>query len=84
MGLARDVADAHKHFELDRSSRQLTNATQTSAGTLGWGKGGFGEGVYGGAEQLVVTLDDGSKRPLLAIMNNVMEMWEDLLQSWNL
>jgi hypothetical protein len=31
---------------------------------MGWGEGGWGEGVFGGGPQLVVDLDDGTKRPL--------------------
>lgn len=82
--LVRDVADAHKHFHLDRPSRRVTRSDQTTVGAIAYGKGAFGEGVYGGGPQLVVTLDDGSKRPLTAIMKNVMEMWERLLERWNL
>ena len=83
-GLIRDVADAHKHFELDRPSRRLTRSDQTGPGTMGFGEGGFGEGVFGGGPQLVVTLDDGTKRPLTAIMKNVVTMWEQLLACWSL
>ena len=77
-GLVRDVADGHKHVELTRPSR-VTRSDQTQTGSLAWGQGGFGEGVYGGGPQLVITLDDGSKRALSAVMKNVMEMWKQLL-----
>jgi hypothetical protein len=83
-GLVRDVADAHKHFELDRANRRVTSSAQTGRGQIGVGEGGFGEGKFGGGAQLVVTLDDGTKRPLSAIMKNVIEMWERLLGRWNL
>lgn len=83
-GLLRDVAEAHKHVELNRSSRRLTRSDQTAKGGMGYGQGGYGEGVYGGGPQLVVTLDDGSKRALSAIMKNVVEMWERLLARWSL
>ena len=43
-----------------------------------------GEGIYGGPKQLVVTLDDGTKRPLNAIMKNVMAMWERVLAEMSL
>lgn len=79
--LARDIADAHKHFELDRISRRITRSTQTDISQLGWGEGRYGEGTFGGSSQLVVTLDDGTKRPLTAIMKNVITMWERLLES---
>ncbi len=77
--LVWDVADGHKHVELDREPRQVTRKDQTGVGTLGQGEAKYGEGVYGGAKQLVVTLDDGTKRPLSAIMKNVMAMWERIL-----
>lgn len=83
-GLVRDIADAHKHVVLDRRSRRVTRAAQTSPGATGWGQGRWGEGVFGGGPQLVVTLDNGSKRPLTAIMGNVMEIWERLLSGWGL
>jgi hypothetical protein len=83
-GLVRDVADAHKHFELDRPNRRLTRADQTARGGMGWGEGGYGEGVFGGGPQLVVKLDDGTKRALSAIMQNVIEMWQRLLTGWSL
>lgn len=82
--LVRDVADAHKHFNLDRPSRRVTRADQTGTGRTGYGEGGFGEGVYGGGPQLVVSLDDGGKRPLSAVMKNVMEMWERLIAGWGI
>ena len=46
---------------------------------MGWGEGAFGEGVYGGGDQMVIRLDNGSKRALSAVMLNVMAMWEDTL-----
>ncbi len=53
-------------------------------GTLGYGESRYGEGVYGGARQLLVTLDNGTRRPLSAIMTNVMAMWERILAEMSL
>jgi hypothetical protein len=78
--LARDVAEAHKHAELTRTPRLVTRYDQTAA--PGWGRGSYGKGPYGG--QLVVTLDDGTDRPLTEIMKNVIDMWERLLERWML
>ena len=83
-GLVRDVADAHKHVELDRPTRRVTRADQTTKGGMGWGEGELGEGVFGGGPQLVVKLDNNSKRALSAIMQNVIEMWQRLLTAWSL
>lgn len=82
--LVNDVADAHKHFTLGRSSRQITRSDQTSPGSLGWDVARWGEGLWGSPEQLVVQLDDGSRRPLEGIMGNVIAMWEALLADWGL
>ncbi len=82
--LVWDVADGHKHVELDREPRQVTRKDQVGVGTLGYGEARYGEGVYGGAKQLVVTLNDGTKRPLSAIMENVMAMWERILAELSL
>jgi hypothetical protein len=43
----------------------------------------FDETIFDG-EQIVVHLDDGSKRALTVIMLNVMEMWEKALKQMNL
>ncbi len=82
--LVRDVADAHKHLQLDRPSRILTRSDQTGPGHMRFGEGRYGQGVYGGGPQLVVTLDDGSRRPLNSVLKNVIAMWERLLTRWSL
>ncbi len=83
-GLVWDIHDGHKHMTLDRKPRQVTTADQTGISTMGYGQGGYGEGLYGGGPQMVVTLDDGSKRALSAVAKNVMSMWEKLLTDMGL
>jgi hypothetical protein len=78
--LVWDIADAHKHVEPDRPSRAVTHDTQTSPGRLGYGEGLYGEGIYGGAEQLVVRLDDGTRRALLGVIGRVLQMWEHIVR----
>jgi hypothetical protein len=75
--LVRDVADAHKHVQLDRGSRQVTRHDQTAAEPTRWNEVRWNEAPWNG--QLVVTLDDGTRRPLRDIMRNVIAMWERLL-----
>jgi hypothetical protein len=77
--LIRDVADAHKHVKLDRKDRHLTSAGQTVAGNMGWGEAEFGYGTFGGAEELVVTLDSGQKRHFSALVDATFELWTRLL-----
>ncbi len=83
-GLVRDVAEAHKHVELDRAPRQVTRSEQTTVGGMGYGEGGWSEGTYGGGPQLVITLDNGRKRALSAVLKDVIEMWARLLAGWGL
>ena len=73
-----DVADSHKHFELDRGKRDVTSAFQTTVGSLGYGQGRWGEGVWGGGPQIVVSIGEKSKRALSAPMKNVVAMWRRL------
>jgi hypothetical protein len=70
--LVRDVADTHRHVEITRASRQVTRYDQTADKPTRWGAA-WGS-AWGG--ELVVTLDDGTSRPLADIMENVIAMWE--------
>lgn len=71
--LVRDIAKAQKHVRLERGTPLLSTAVQVSAGTMGWGEGGYGEGPYGGGIQVVVTLDDSSRRSVEAIATSALE-----------
>lgn len=82
--LVQDIANAHKHFELTNSSPRVRRSDQTAPGSLGWDVARWGEGRWCSPEQLVVQLDDGSKRPLEGIMGNVIAMWEALLDEWDI
>ena len=81
----RDIADAHKHIELSRSSRNVTHNSQTKRLYRGiwpkgmWAKGIWAKGVWFEKEELVVTLDSGEQIPLSRILPQVIEMWERLL-----
>jgi hypothetical protein len=83
-GLVWDIHDGLKHVKLSRRGREVTNATQTEIGQMGYGEGYFGEGLYGEGDQLVITLDNGSKRTLLGAMHNVMTMWRGILADMGL
>ncbi len=83
-GLLRDIADGTKHFRLDRASRKISSAEQTGPDALIWDKTGdkFEDAAYTFEESgdlLVATLDTGEQRSLISIVNNVMSMWERLL-----
>jgi hypothetical protein len=76
--LVRDVAEAHKHVKLERKSRLITRYDQTAVKDTVFEEGVFEEGIFEG--EILVTLDDGSTRPLAEILGNVMTMWGRLLE----
>jgi hypothetical protein len=80
-GLVWDGHDGHKHFKLDRSNREIRSATQTGVSRMGYREGDLGESAYGGADQIVIDLDNGSKRTIAGVMQAVMAMWENQLAS---
>lgn len=79
LALIRDVAEAHKHFKLDRSHREVTNATQTTVGQMGWDEAEWDVGKWDSPPELVVTLDNGEKRHFSAIVDETVKLWESLL-----
>lgn len=79
--LIRDVADAHKHFQLSRSDRRLTDASQATVTSMGYGEAEFGVGRWGSPPEIVVTYDDGSRHHFSAAVAKTMDMWKTLLTS---
>lgn len=79
MDLLHDLQDAIKHVELDPTRRprpaQVTTDRATVAMQTGYGQLGYGEGKYGGVEQLVVTLVGGRQRALSSIFQNAIDTW---------
>jgi hypothetical protein len=73
--LLRDVADAFKHHRPDRSSATVLVSTDVVPIGSGWGQMRWGEGKYGGAEQVVITTKDGDKRALSSVLQNVFDAW---------
>src|SRR5215470_6698874 len=55
VGLLRDVADAFKHHRPDRSSAAVHVSTDVIPVGSGYGEMRYGEGKFGGAEQVVIT-----------------------------
>jgi len=74
--LVRDVAEAFKHVELGRPSRQVTFAEQARYEPTVWGAFSWGLSDWGG--QIVVECDDGNKRDLRFVLQNVVELWDRL------
>ncbi|WP_050422914.1 hypothetical protein [Bradyrhizobium tropiciagri] len=77
--LLRDVADAFKHRKLDRRNATVDGADAIVMTGTGWGKLRYGEGKWGGVEQVIVERKDGSQRALSSVMQNVFDAWLTLL-----
>ncbi|OYU69321.1 MAG: hypothetical protein CFE28_04460 [Alphaproteobacteria bacterium PA2] len=77
LDLLDDIENALKHIELNprKDPRRVVSEKAVLASETGYGGGEFCEGVYDGAEQMIVTLTDGTKRPLSAILQNCLDAW---------
>lgn len=77
MNLLHDIQDAMKHVKLQprKTPRQVTSDKATVSLATGYGQLPFGEGKFGGTEQMVVTLDDGKQRALSSILQNTIDAW---------
>lgn len=82
--LLRDVADAFKHHRPDRANATVVVSTDVVPIGSGYGQMRYGEGKWGGAEQVVITTKDNNKRALSSVLQNVFDAWMQLLgQSLN-
>ncbi len=79
-GLLRDLADANKHFRVDRPSSQIATATQVVTRSVGWGKARWGVDKWGSPPGVVVEIDQNTLRHFSAIAENVYNMWDGLFQ----
>jgi hypothetical protein len=78
--LLHDIADAFKHHRPDRPSATVVASSDVVHVAVGYGRTRFGEGKYGGGEQVVVTTRDGNKRALSSVLQNVFDAWMTLLK----
>lgn len=76
LSLLGDVADALKHAVLTRRlhAREVAANDEVLVVGTGFGQIPFGEGEYGGAEQVVVLAKSGP-RPLSSVLQNVVDAW---------
>jgi hypothetical protein len=77
--LLRDLADAFKHHKLGRPNATVDGADAIIMTGTGWGKLRWGEGKWGGAEQVIVKRKNGDQRALSSVMQNVFDAWLTLL-----
>jgi hypothetical protein len=79
VALLRDVADAFKHHKLDRPNATVAGAEAIIMMGTGWGKLRYGEGKWGGTEQVIVERKSGDQRALSSVLQNVHDAWLTLL-----
>ena len=67
-----DLANAGKHFELDKRSP----VTKSVSSKQGWGVGRYGRGGYGvGEEEITIELNDGTQISFLGFVRDVVAVW---------
>jgi hypothetical protein len=75
--LLRDVAVAFKHHR-PKTGRIAVSSDIAPVG-IGFGQCRFGEGKYGGVEQIVILTRNGDKRALSSVLQNAFDAWIMLL-----
>jgi len=76
VSLLCDIADALKHSHLTRRLDERDVASRDAVVVVGsgWGELGYGEGKYGGVEEVLILAHSGT-RPLTSILQNVVDAW---------
>jgi hypothetical protein len=81
VSLLGDVADALKHavLTINAAARHVSTSDAVLVVSTGFGKLPFGEGKYGGVEQVVILANSGP-RALSTVLQNVIDAWRRLGQ----
>ena len=74
VSLLRDVADSLKHAVLTRRNADVAANDAVLVLSSGYGQLRYGEGNYGGTEQVLVLAHSGT-RTLSGILQNVIDAW---------
>ena len=75
VALLRDTADALKHAVLDpKRARDVQHSGLVLATQRAYGLGRFGEGKFGGTEQVWILANSGT-RPLSIVLKSVRDAW---------
>jgi len=75
----RDFAKALKHGELTRGQPLVSSAGETGLNSVGYGRGAWGSGPYGGTPRAQVTLVSGEKIDISWLVREMLERMEDLV-----
>jgi hypothetical protein len=73
------VVDSYKHARLRNGKRPVTTNRATVVTATGYGELGYGEGAFGGVDQVIVRTNSGQSRALSSILQNVIGMWRNVL-----
>src|SRR5262245_45271493 len=76
--LLRDIAVAFKHHRPDQPGAVDVSSDVVPV-DIGWGQAAWGEGKYGGVEQVIIKTNDRRKRALSSVLQNVFDAWMRLL-----
>jgi hypothetical protein len=76
--LLRDISVAFKHHKPKRGA--VAVSTDIVPAGSGFGMLRWGEGKYGGVEQVCVTMKNGDKRALSSILQNAFDAWMTYLK----
>lgn len=79
--LLRDMAKAQKHVHLTRGTPLVTDESQLASRTIGFGEGGFGEGRWGGVEQVVVDISGSDFRYVESVTDAALAFLESQMGS---
>jgi hypothetical protein len=71
-----DVAKANKHAVLTKGQPMVKRSDQIVSQSKGYGIGRFGEGRFGGVDQVIVKFDDGEE---IYLEHQILEAHDTLL-----
>jgi hypothetical protein len=76
ISLLADVADALKHAILTQrlNMRDVSANDAVLVAQSGHGQHGYGEGKFGGVDQVLILANSGT-RPLSSVLQNVVDAW---------
>jgi hypothetical protein len=82
--LLRDIAKAQKHVELKKHNPEISKASQVESKQLGWGDGSYGQGHFGGVQQVVVKDNNNELHYIEEIVNSALNFLTSEMQKHGL